>query len=182
MPTNCSCCGCVLEDDYGTSTVSGDGSHADPYTVTRVDPAFVRPAVRITRAGALASVPNGTVTNVPFTAEVFDTNNMWVVGTPERITFQTAGIYSFGFSWIWPSNTTGKRLGYVIYFPISGGSSTLIDEEVQTTTGDLRRQLNYQWYFSVGDYIRLDVAQQSGGALNLSSAIGWAVYHGRKVS
>ena len=181
MANRCDCCGCVLEPDYGTTTVAGSGTAADPFTVTRVDPAFIRPAVRITRAAALASVPNNTPTTVPFTAEVFDTDTMWDVGNPNYIVFQKAGIFSFGYSWIWPSNTTGQRLGAIVYEPIVGAASTLINETVQTTSGDFRRQLSYQWFFQIGDRIRLDVTQVSGGALNLNSAIGWAVYHGRKV-
>lgn len=181
MPNRCDCCGCQIESDYGTSTVSGAGTAEDPYTVTRVDPAFVRPALRVTRAAVLAAVPNNTPTSVPFDTEVFDTNNMWVIGTPQYITFQTAGVFSFGFGWIWPSNTTGKRYGFITYEPVSGGAISFIDEEVQTTTGDLRRKLEYQYFFQIGDRIRLDVAQTSGGALNLTSAVGWAIYHGRKV-
>lgn len=181
MANRCDCCGCVIEADYGTTTVSGSGTSEDPFTVTRVDPAFVRPAVRVTRAGALAAVPNNTPTPVPFTAEVFDTDNMWSALTPDRITFNTAGVYQFGANWIWPSNTTGQRFGFWVYVPIVGPAVSLIDETVQTTTGDLRRKLDYQWHFAAGDYIRLDVAQTSGGALNMSSAIAWAVYMGRKV-
>lgn len=181
MANRCDCCGCFIEEDYGTTTVAGSGTHEDPFTVTRVDPAFVRPAVRITRAAVLPSVPNNTITPVPFTAEVFDTDNMWSVGTPTLITFNTPGIYQFGANWIWPSNTTGQRFGFWIYTPVAGPSVTMIDETVQTTGGDLRRQLNYQWHFSAGDTIRLDVAQTSGGALNLNSAVAWAVYIGRYV-
>ena len=178
--STCDCCGCLLVDDYGTTTVAGTGTQEDPYSVTRIDPAFIRPAVRVTRASTLATVNNTPIT-VPFTAEVFDTDTMWIGGNPNYITLQKAGVFSFGFSWIWPSNTTGLRYGWIVYEPIAAPAIELIDEIVQTTTGDFRRQLNYQWYFQIGDKIRLDVAQSSGGALNLTSAIGWAVYHGRKV-
>lgn len=181
MAGRCDCCGCVLVDDYGTSTVTGAGTEADPYMVTRVDPDFIRPAVRITRVTTLATT-NNTPETVPFTAEVFDTDNMWDVGNPTRITFNTAGVYSFGANWQWPSNTTGRRGGDWFYTPFNGVPPfELIEEDVQTTSGVFRRQLNYQWFFQVGDYIELDVTQSSGGALNLNAASAWAVYHGRKV-
>lgn len=177
----CDCCGCVLVDDYGTSTVSGQGTAADPFVVSRVDPAFVRPAVKITRITTLATV-NNTPEPVPFTAETFDTDNMWVVGSPTRITFRTAGIFQFGAIWQWPSNTTGRREALWRFTPVSGsGAVTLINESVATSTGFFDRQLNYQWHFEVGDYVELLVTQSSGGALNLQKAEAWAVYMGRFV-
>lgn len=179
--SRCDCCGCVLEDDYGTSTVAGTGTFDDPFTVTRVDPAFVRPAVKVTRS-ILANVPNNTPTEVPFTTEVFDTNAMWIVGTPTRITFQTRGIFQFGAYWTWPANTTGRREGLWRYTPANGsGAVTLINESVATSGNVFRRQLNYQWFFEIGDYVELLVTQSSGGLLNLDAADAWAVYMGRKV-
>lgn len=181
MANRCDCCGCVLESDYGTSTVAGSGTTTDPFTVTRTDPAFIRPMARVTRVAVLGGVPNNTPTPVPFDTEVFDTDMMWVIGTPTLITFQKAGLFSFGASWSWPSNTTGQRFGFLTVFR-GATVITTINEAVQTTTGDLRRQLNYQWYVEIGDTLRLDVAQTSGGALNLNSGVAmWALYHGRKV-
>lgn len=177
----CDCCGCVFEDDYGTSTVAGTGTFDDPFTVTRVDPAFVRPAVKLSRT-TLASVPNNTPTEVPWVTEAFDTDTMWVVGNATRITFRTRGLFQFGARWQWPSNTTGLRGAEWILVPAATGIDVpLIDELTDPPSGAFNRQLNYQWYFEVGDYIELLLTQSSGGALNLDSADGWAVYMGRKV-
>lgn len=177
----CDCCGCVLEDDYGTSTVSGDGTADDPFVVTRVDPAFVRPAVKLSR-GTLASVPNNTPTVIPWATEVFDTDNMWVIGSPNRITFRTRGIFQFGAQWQWPNNVTQLRGAEWYHTPIATGVAVrLINELTDPPANVFQRQLNYQWYFEVGDYIELYLMQSSGGALNLDSANAWAVYMGRFV-
>lgn len=180
--SRCDCCGCQFADDYGTSTVSGSGTSADPFTVTRVDPAFVRPAVRVT-GGTVASVPNQAtpLTVVPFNTEVFDTDNMWVIGSPTRLTLQRTGFYVFGAEILWPSNATGNRIMEWRHTPISGsGAVALLDNRNDAPSGDYSRQLNYQWYFTAGDYLELYVGQVSGGALNMTSSIAWAVYIGRK--
>ena len=177
----CDCCGCVFDDDYGTSTVSGEGTADDPFTVTRVDPAFVRPAVKLSRT-TLASVPNNTPTEVPWVTEVFDTDSMWSAGNPTRITFNTAGMYQFGAQWQWPLNVTQLRGAEWILVPGGTGSDVVLIEELTDPPGAVfNRQLNYQWHFEVGDFIELLVNQNSGGALNLDSANAWAVYMGRYV-
>lgn len=178
--SRCDCCGCVVQADYGTSTVAGTGTIADPFMVTRVDPAFVRPMVRVT-GGVMAAVPNNTPTAVIYGTEVFDTNNMWVIGQPTRITFQTRGFYLFGSRVIWPSNLTGNRISTWRYTPANGsGAVNFVSSQSDAPSGDLNKQLNYQWYFEIGDYIELLVTQVSGIALNLNSSSAWAVYTGRK--
>lgn len=178
--SKCDCCGCQVADDYGTSTASGTGTAADPFMITRVDPAFVRPMVRVT-GGVIAAIPNNTPTPVPFSAEIFDTDNMWVIGNPTIITIQTAGFFIYGSRVVWPSNNVGNRHSFITHFPVSGPAVGSITNQDNAPTGDYDRQLNYQSYFSVGDQLRLDVAQVSGGALNLTASVFWAVYIGRKV-
>lgn len=177
--SKCDCCGCSITDDYGTSTVTGEGSLDDPYQVSRVDPAFVRPMVRIT-APVQAGIANNTPTLVSFNTEVFDTDNMWVIGSPTVITIRTAGLWVFGASSVWPGNTTGNRFMFWQYTSPSG-SITLIDSARDATTGDMGFELNYQWHFEVGDILSLQVAQTSGGALNHNSANAWFCWVGRFV-
>lgn len=178
MSSRCDCCGCVIEADYGTSSVEGSGTAADPFTVSRVDPAFSRPRVKVT-SGVVAAVPNNTPTNIPFTTEVFDTNNMWVVGTPDRITFQTAGMYIIGARITWASNITSNRSTIITHVPLSLISYTLYSDLVNAPSGDFARPLTYAYHFEAGEYINIAGLQQSGGALNIQSTEAWAVYVGR---
>lgn len=177
----CSCCGCVLVSDYGTSTVTGTGSQTDPYVITHVDPNFVRPMVRIS-GGAIAPTTTAVTASLPFTTEVFDTDTMWAVGQPTRIIFQKRGLFLIGAFALWVGNVTGYREMSILYTPSVGVPSTLEttrDDDPPAT--DLYQKINYQWFFEVGDYIEIQVTQTSGGGLNVGSGVAWAMYTGRKV-
>lgn len=175
------CCGCVVESDYGTGTITGDGSQEDPYSLTQVDSTFNRPVVRVSRPGVQQSIPNNTNTAVSFTAESFDTNNMWVIGAPTRITINTAGFYVFGINFDWSSATNQVR---EMFFRMNGVLE--LDRQSQFKNDAVITEqlydMTYQWFFSVGDYIEAIAFQTSGAALNLGNvrAQMWAMYLGKK--
>src|SRR5688572_32190137 len=91
----CDCCGCVITEDYGTSQVVGTGSSDDPFVVSMVDPAWVRPAARVRRTTDQL-ISNSIFVPISFDTEVFDTGNFWVIGSPTLFTISEAGMYAFG--------------------------------------------------------------------------------------
>lgn len=177
------CCGCTFEDDYGTSTVTGEGSLVDPFRVTLIDPAFIRPLVRVRRTSN-QSIPDNTTTAVSFDTAVFDPTTMWVIGSPTRLTILTAGLYLMGGCTSWEANATGTR---ELAFRVNG-TTELESQDNRPDSGSvaLQQALSYLWFFDPGDFVELIARQESGGARNLVtqavySTVLWMVYIGKKV-
>lgn len=89
-----SCCGCHLEDDYGTSLAHGTGELNDPFTLEQVDPNFRRPMVRVTRTDL--ALTGGVVTTLSWVNVTFDTVSMWNAGTPADVVLPIDGLYLVG--------------------------------------------------------------------------------------
>lgn len=172
MSSPCSCCGCVLQDDYGTSTVTGDGSHLDPFVVEVVDPSFLRPAVRLTDT---ESVPANTPTIITWATEVFDTAAMWDIGVPTSIIMPQTGIYMMGAA---ASLAVTQTLGITIELLKNG---TAIHTHIFSASEVFAVEGNtsYVFFFAAGDTLQLRVTHaHSLGAASVST-IMWACYLGR---
>jgi hypothetical protein len=184
----CDCCGCIFESDYGTSIITGTGTKPDPYQISIVDTAWIRPAARVRRA-ALQAIPTGAAfTAITFDTEVFDQGgNFWVVAAPTRLTIPLSGLYIFGGCGIWAGNATGTReLGVRL------NGSTIIavnDQPPDATSGAGNtpwQQITYQKILGEGDYLELVARQESGGSLNMTAEaddaiVFWIVYAGRTI-
>lgn len=185
MATNC--CGCSIEQDYGTTIIVGDGSDESPFTISRADPAYVRPAVRVRRTTNQSITPSGTANVISFDTEVFDSANMWVIGSPTLITIPQNGLYIFGGAGIWTANATGTRELSIR----RNGTQILITNDnppnsVNGGTTTLYHTISYQQNLGVGDTLELLARQESGGSLNMlaeveGSIVFWAFYVGRFV-
>lgn len=173
MSSPCACCGCVLQADYGTSTVTGDGSHETPFVVEVVDPTFVRPSVRITDT---ESVPANTPTVISFSTEVFDTANMWTVGTPTSIIMPYAGIYMMGAS---ASLAVTASLGITMEL-LKNGSAIHTHIWSSGNSGfTVEGNTSYVFYFNAADTLQLRITHaHSLGAQNVACIL-WACYLGR---
>lgn len=175
------CCGCDLEDDYGTSVVTGEGSAEDPYTVTQIDPEFNRPVVRIGRATS-QSIPNNTPTILSFSTEFFDSDSMWDIGAPTRFTIPYTGIYIMNVSFKWAQTTANRESGFIL------NGATELDLKSAQNSNVVAHPLNhtYMWYFTAGDYVEVIVFQNSGAPLNIvadatNPISAWMMYIGQKV-
>lgn len=185
----CNCCGCVVESDYGTSIVTGDGTAAEPYTIALVDPTWVRPAVRIRRT-TNQSFPSTTGYGVvSFDTVVFEQGGeFWAAGAPTIITIPEDGLYIFGACGKWAAgNLAGARR---IGFRLNGTTVILTDDQpLEATHGATLTpwmNLSYQYRLGIGDTLELVAHQNSGDSLNLvaeadDSITFWAVYVGKTV-
>ena len=183
MALNPTCCGCHLVTDYGTSIVGGDGdSAATPYTVSMIDPEFNRPIVKIRRTAA-QTIPNNTATAVTYTATVFDTNGMFDLGNPTRLTIPITGLYLMGLYYEWPVSANTAR---EVFFRLNGSMELDRQSLISANAAVPNHQQNhvYPWFFSAGDYVETLAFQTSGGDLALGVATFptfWMTYLGKKV-
>lgn len=184
MANRCNCCGCFVSSDYGTSIVVGTGSASDPYTVSRVDIAWIRPAARVRRTTS-QSIPTGdTFTAITFDLEVFDQRDFWSSTDPTMFVAPQDGLYLFGGNGIWAANATGTR---ELALRLDG--TTIIQTVDQATTGASNTpasHISYQYRLGVGQTVELMARQESGGALNLTaeaddSIVFWIVYLGKTI-
>lgn len=123
------------------------------------------PACFVTRS-ASASVASGASTNITFDGKSFD-NNSFISISSSTITLNDAGLYVVAPYALWALNATGVRT-IEMYANGSGtafGASTIPGN---TTTGFIAAASGYA--ASAGDTITIKCAQNSGGALNLTSA------------
>jgi hypothetical protein len=184
----CDCCGCNIVSDYGTTLVSGTGTHVDPYVISKVDSSWIRPAARVRRAATQSIASGAAFAAVSFDTEIFDQGgNFWDPAFPTRLTIPQDGMYIFGGCGLWAANATGTR---EIGFRING--STVIqlnDQPTDTINGGTNtpwQSVGYQKRLGMGEYLELVVRQESGGALNLNaeaddSIVFWIVYAGRTI-
>lgn len=175
------CCGCEVESDYGTGTINGDGSVANPYTLQQIDPTFKRPVVRASRT-TNQSIPNSTITPIQFTTEDFDTHAMWVVGSPSVFTIAIAGLYLFGINVAWQSSANAVR---EVYFRQNGSIELQRNScfKSDTVVSQQSYDITYQWYFAAGDTLEAVAFQTSGGPLNIGTprTAMWMMYLGQKI-
>lgn len=135
---------------------------------------------RLKRVTDLSTVSGG-VTSVPFESAEYDTNNFFDLAEPTRMTFNTAGVYSFGFQSNWNNNNAG---GAFRISRITGPGGTLITfNDVRATgtfpLGNLPQNMASMQRFEEGDFITAQVQQNSGVNLSIndqadSSIIFWA--------
>ena len=182
MATNCNCCSCVVEADYGTSFITGTGTQSDPFQVFQTDPGWVRPMSRVTRA-TNQSIPNNTNTAVSFSSSVFDTDTMWSGANPTRLTINTAGLYMFGVNGIMVLSGVGIR---EYSFRVNG--LTTIDFTDKLQPDPTYFSYNYPYELQASDYIEIMIRQTSGAPLDLLAGGGflnacyfWACYLGKVI-
>jgi len=125
-------------------------------------PLEMTPSARVYRDTTQA-IPNGIWTPISFNQERWDTDNIWVLTSPTRLTCRTAGLYHITGHVGFAANNNGWRQIEVVlnaltsWGPQGGPPKTTYWTILTTTT---------QLYLQIGDYIELQVFQDSGGALN----------------
>jgi hypothetical protein len=127
------------------------------------------PKCRVYRSGAL-SVSNSTSTRVSFDSELFDTDTMHsTTVNAGRITITTAGSYLLVANLDWAPNATGSRQGYFIVnnAVVIPGLAHAANQEPGYST--YQSPAFGPYALSAGDYVELEVRQNSGGAHNLTS-------------
>lgn len=131
---------------------------------------------RLSRAGTAQSIPNGVETLVNFDLEPNDPDNMWVSGTPERLTVPRQGVWLFTTFTTWGISTVGER---ITVFRTNG------NEYLRSSIGpNAGGASNYTQAVLIplnsGDYITLGAYQNSGAALTVIAHLS-ALYLGSQL-
>lgn len=178
-------CNCDVADGISFGW-SGTGADDDPFVIDPIlsedvdqllecDPEgllalipdeIINPPSVMTYRTSHLSIANNTLTTVPFTTELYDTDTMHDNTTnPERITFTTAGYYLVTFVCAWNKNIVGDRLAQIR----KNGTDVLAMESKRTGGADLLvgHSITIEDSFSAGNYIEARVQQTSGGNLLL---------------
>jgi hypothetical protein len=130
--------------------------------------AHFQPAAEVWN-NANQSIANNAETTLGFNAEQFDTDVIHDTATNnDRLTCKTAGKYLVYFTLEFAANATGQRYAYIRK---NGTSAMAYDINVSAgatlpTTLGHSRVLD----LAVNDYVTIVVYQNSGAALNVSSA------------
>jgi len=183
MANTSPCCGCEVASDYGTSTVTGDGSEANPYAVSQIDPEFSRPAVKALRTfNSSQTINSGADTPVAYTATpIFDTHGMHDPVLNTRLTVPISGFYLIGADIPWGTTTAYKRA----QFRLNGVTVIHQQTHVRIVSGSWTQTMQYVWGFETGDYIEVVVYHEHGSNLSVQSfdtkpCNFWAMYLGKK--
>lgn len=110
------------------------------------------------------TITNNVETAISFSNERWDTDGYWNVAQPTRLTIPKTGRYTVGGAVRWASNATGYRQ---VLLRVNGTSYIGTKNDQAITAGVHYIQVTSTWEFSAGDYIELDVVQNSGGALDV---------------
>lgn len=116
---------------------------------------------------AAQSVANNSPAVVAFNSERYDTDTMHdTVTNNSRVTLNTAGLYSVTAHGSFASNATGNR-----YIAIKLNGSIYIAVDLRLAASGQRTDMSIAtiYKFAAGDYITVEVYQNSGGALSLDS-------------
>ncbi len=133
-------------------------------------------AARVYRS-TTQSISNNTWTSVSFSAEVNDTDNFWVIGSPTRLTIPYNGFYMFGFNGVFDPNATGIREAQ---FYLDGGAIPAADSKPTVGSGaGTWLGMSHMHYLTAAQYLEVKVYQNSGGLLNLTaSPVAWIAFQG----
>ncbi|MBA7590590.1 hypothetical protein ES708_32717 [subsurface metagenome] len=119
------------------------------------------------------SIPDAEFAWLTFDSEDYDTDEMHdLVVNPERITIKTAGIYLIVFQGHWNTRANGSRS---VYFR-RNDSLILQSRQEAETAGRTTSNLTTICSLSVGEYLRVQVWQSSGNALNFLRVANYTPY------
>ena len=118
-------------------------------------------------------IPDVAWTSLPWENEVDDDGGHWAAGAPTIVTAALPGLYSLKFSAVWAGSVAGNfRLCRLVR--TRGGFDTIIASGGASNpgfpAGGVRMQAAADLRAQAGDTFRVDVYQDSGGALDIAAA------------
>lgn len=118
---------------------------------------------------AAISVPGNTNTILTFNAERYDTDTIHSTSSnTSRLTCVTAGTYQIFGHVTFASAGTDRRFLQILL----GGSTSL--GAIDVPGGALSLSVNTTYALTAGQYVELQVYQNSGGALNVNSTAAYS--------
>jgi hypothetical protein len=119
------------------------------------------------------SIPDATATAISFSDEISDSGNMWVVGSPTRLTVAIPGLYLVTAQGSFSGSTGGTAREIMI---MKNGSD-IISDALNTHYGENSTNINTTAiaYLAIGDYVEMKVFQNSGGNLDFRSETGGSI-------
>lgn len=111
------------------------------------------------------TISDSALTAISWDNEQWDTDSMFDISSPTKITFPVAGLYGVTGGVRYDPSATGVRIARI---RLNG--STVIADDARSTAGSAVRTScvpSTQWRFAVGDYIELLTYQTSGGNLDV---------------
>lgn len=114
------------------------------------------------------SINNNAITTLTFDTERWDNDNMHDGANPTRLTCRTPGLYVVTAGVEFATNGAGQRQVMIV----KNGVTFIALDGRQTPAAALpaRFVTTAQDLLAVGDYLEIQVFQNSGGALNVTAA------------
>jgi hypothetical protein len=134
------------------------GNYSPEFSIQLVESTGAR-AIRT----AIFDIPTGGApTVVPWQGEEWDTDGIWNVGQPTRLTCQTPGKYIICASGAWEYRLQGLREFYLLL----NGTTTIAKDQIWGLSSSVAPSQNIETIYDLeeGDYIELYVYQNSGVA------------------
>ena len=115
------------------------------------------------------SIPNNTFTPLTFDSEFFDTDGYHDPGAnPGRLTVPADGIYLIMAGIFWQANVTGIRAARIIHS--AAPSFAMAWNNVPAGSTAVANNFSTIISMTAGQYVIIDVLQDSGGALNVQAS------------
>lgn len=167
-------------------TIGGDGSGGNPFNVNSIiDPAannmfdetaaglgaFLPPEIEdpptcSVYRSAVQTIATSTQTIILFNQEMFDTDSQHdSVTNNDRITFNTAGVYSMSAHVRWQGNANGDRKIEIWMNNLTIIAST--EDSVDQSDDFSQMVARAAWKVTAGEYANVQVSQNSGSSLQI---------------
>lgn len=111
------------------------------------------------------SIASATKTIISFDEQLNDTDDFWDSGQPTRLTVPFDGAYYIEVRRVFASNSTGVRQTRIYS---NGNATRSYSNRGAASAGADRHVLTSVRRANAGDYFEIEVAQYSGGALDLT--------------
>lgn len=132
-------------------------------------PAPNNPPTVSLRRDASFNLTNAANTTISWDIEEWDTDNMWVIGSPTRITINTPGIYVVTANALITSNATGLR---ELNFLVNGAVVGAVNANNAVNGTNHGATLSRTWKLGIGDFLETRIFQNSGGTLTIVASGG----------
>jgi hypothetical protein len=114
------------------------------------------------------SIPNNAATIISFDAARYNVGPMWAAApNPTRLTAQRGGVYSITANFAWAAQAGGFRSANII---LNGATIIAIDSSMLLSNNGCDMHVSTNYKLTPGDYIELQVYQNSGVAVNVASS------------